>query len=291
MTIPDHHTALTNAIAALNDANQAEAAAIAKRRTAAHEVIGIVSRLRQEHDTPHNPAFLAVLRHLYWQHPAVPSTELATAGGFRSPQEMTAAIGPVPSGLSCSRCQSVIMRTSRSWKAPNAERWARNRPVLCPGCVTADREHRSSQWRIDDLRRKYVNEAEVTASKDAWAAAVALVLEYPPIAVGGPDEDGPDQFWFEYELAQKLGQRLAESTDLDVAVPMGTAAAIVKEANRLAGWDPERTWDAVTPVTDDAPTAVLTRLDVRVSRVQEERQAEALNLYPDDYEPAGGWTY
>jgi hypothetical protein len=291
MTNADHQAALTHAIAALNDANQAEAAAIAKRNTAANEIISIVARIRQDHDSPRDPAYLAVLRHLYWQHPAVSSTELASVSGFRSPQEMTAAIGPVPSGLSCSRCQSQIMRTSRSWKVPNSERWARNRPLLCPGCERDDRKDRSTKWRIDDLRRKHVEQAEVKAPREAWAVAVALVLEYPPIAVGRPDQHGPDQFWHVYELSQKLARRLAESPDVDVVVAAADATSIVKEAHRLVGWDLTRTWNAVTPITSESPTAVLGRLDGQIREVRERRSAEALDLYPDDYEPADGWTY
>lgn len=65
----------------------------------------------------------------------------------------------------------------------------------------------------------------------------------------------------------------------------------MKEAIRLVGWDVGRTWNAVTPITDEAPTAVLARLDGRVREVRERRESEALNLYPDDYKPADGWTY
>ncbi len=289
--VVDHHADLTEAIASLNEANQAEAAAISKRNAAAIAIVDVAARIRTEYDTPRHPAYLAVLRHLYWQHPAVSATDLASVSGFRSPQEMTAAIGPTPSGLLCSRCQSQIMRTSRSWKAPNSARRTRNRPVLCPDCEKAHQRQRDTQWRITDLRRKHVDRAAVEADHEAWAVVVALVLEYPPIAVGRPDQDGPDQFWYEYELAQKLARRLAESPDPAVAVLVADAAMLLSEANRMVDWDMARTWNAITPITNEAPTAVLSRLDGRIREVRERRTTEALMLYPDGYEPAGGWTY
>ncbi|GAA2535020.1 hypothetical protein Ahu01nite_099470 [Winogradskya humida] len=44
---------------------------------------------------------MALLRLVYWLHPAVQVSALTQAAGFAHPREMTTAIGPVPTGIAC----------------------------------------------------------------------------------------------------------------------------------------------------------------------------------------------
>jgi hypothetical protein len=67
-------------------------------------VLAHARRLRNAAPSPDDPDVVTVLRHVYWQHPTMPSRELSAASGFPSPSEMTAAIASVPSGIMCDGC-------------------------------------------------------------------------------------------------------------------------------------------------------------------------------------------
>lgn len=109
---------LALATADLTAAINAKAAAEARQSEICDLILRQVAGLRAETEALHDPRFLAVLRHLYWHFPQVPSRKLATAAGFLRADEMLQALGPIKSGVICGRCGEDIPRTSRSW-TPN----------------------------------------------------------------------------------------------------------------------------------------------------------------------------
>lgn len=271
---------MSDAIRAMVDAANAQAAAEAahvRRRTG---VIDVLRGMRATVETPRDPRLMATVRHLYWQHPSLHSADIQAAAGFGTTAEMLKAIGPVRSGYFCEHCGEELRRTSRSWM-PNRYRVG---PVLCPTC---ERTRRDQDWRANELhwtRQRFVDSSGVTAPVRDWQVAVTLVLAYPPLAVSSyvpPDEDN-DSFWHSYEVAKDVGHAAATyDPDADMTVLLGYATTLVKAAEKVAGWDTARTCQLAEPFTDEAATFVLSRLKRTIATIRKERQADALTQFPD----------
>lgn len=285
---PDLRSEISRHINNLTDALAAEEAAKTARALAIQQILGLVTELRQQAEHRHDRSYLAVIRHLYWQQPTIPSNDLTEAAGFAYPAEMTTAIGHVPSGIICDVCQQDIPRTSRSWKPPTRNPQG---VVRCEPCRTKAQRQNSQKYQLARIRERHADEAGVVAPVSEWLVATRLVLAYPPISVADPNSDYRDGFWWSYELAQKLTRKLAEAAATHATVPAADGAPIVATALRVVGWDVDRTWEVLAPITQEPPTMVLTRLDRRIREMVERRKAEALDLYPDGYVPVGGWPY
>lgn len=242
-------------------------------------------RLREAARSSFDPDFVTVLRHVYWQHLTVPSSELATVAGFASPTEMTTAIGPVPAGVVCDGCGQEMRRTSRSWRLPKPNHDDGLR--LCKGCADHRMDETRRKWAVDSVRRHHVDSAPVVARVSDWLVAVTLVLAYPPIAVGWSQEDAErNGLWHGFDVAQKVDECLPRfDRDDEVPVASRDALDLLRTAEVVAGWDAERSVELIETITGETPTVVLTRLRRAVEEVRRERRAEAVQRFPDDYVP------
>lgn len=277
-TLTDHQGALANTIGYLNEALAAQANAKAAEQRAVAEILSIVRAMRAELDSPNDPAFLAVLRHLYWQHRSIPSNDLSDIAGFRSPGEMTAAIGSMPSGIFCEGCGKEIRRTSRSWKPP--QRYGSG-PIQCTDCRNARIVAEGERQQVRYRRASYAAEAAVAAPVVEWQIVARLVLAYPPITTGYKQGEYPqDGLWLAYEEAQVLSRKVAACGGTHLTVGAGTVGYALSAAHDAVGFDLTRTWELVTPLTNEAPTAILSRLERRIREAVEVRQAEAVRLFP-----------
>ncbi|MGA3562693.1 hypothetical protein [Melissospora conviva] len=277
MDQPDPYTALQHSIGDLTEALALEATAQAARAVTIKNILAMLADMRQNTEQPHTPAYLAAVRHLYWQHTVIPSLELTAAAGFNYPAEMTAAIGHVPSGLTCDVCQQDIVRTSRSWLPPTR---VRDGLLRCATCDRASQEARNRRWEAAAMRSSHVEKGPVNAPCVDWMVAARLVLAYPPIGAVDPDDKYAGFHWRAYELAQQLNQRIAGTFATHLVVPVVEASRIVESAERVVGWDLDRTWEIVVPLTDESPSLILSRLERRIREVCEQRKAEALTLFP-----------
>lgn len=109
---------LSSALDELQSAEDAIAAAKAERDRISQEVLDLIRDARERIDHDDSSAvrydtFRKALRHIYWEQMSVSSTKLTTAAGLRSQFELMRAVGPLPSGKTCSRCGSEILITSR----------------------------------------------------------------------------------------------------------------------------------------------------------------------------------
>jgi hypothetical protein len=279
--VPDQK--LSASLHTLVSAVSAVAAAQASQDEAVEAVLAHVRRLRNAVPSSFDPDFVTVVRHIYWQHLAVPSGELAKAAEFKSPNEMTAAIGTAPSGFNCDGCGGEMRRTSRSWKPRS---WARG-PQLCKRCDGQRMDEIRRKSTVESVRRHHVDHAPVVAARTDWMAAVTLVLAYPPIGVGWSQEDAErNGLWLGYEAAQKVDEHLARFAR-ESAVPVASRDGLdlLRAADGVIGWNEGRSVELIEAVTDESPTVVLTRLRRAIDEVRRERHAEALVRFPDDYVP------
>jgi len=276
---PTEDQELTGALRALTSATGEVAAAQARQAATVEQVLDQVRRLRGE------PGLMAALRHVYWQHPAVPSKPLAAAAQFRSPGDMVAALGPVPSGITCEGCGAELLRTSRSWTAPDRQHCGGL--VLCRECRSRRSEALDRKWALDAVRRGHVQDAPVAARGRDWLVPVSLVLAYPPVAVDwNPETVEREGLWYGYDIAQQVQEVLAgfDHEDL-VGVSVGQATRLLTVAQEVAAWDTARALDLVQGFTGEVPAAVLARLGKAVEVVRAQRKREAAEVYPDDWVP------
>lgn len=282
--IPTNHQELSASLRTLVSAVTAVSVAQGSHSEAVEAVLGHVRQLRDAAPSSFDPDFVRVVRHVYWQHPTVPSSELSVAAGFRSPAEMTVAIGPVPSGVTCDGCGEEIRRTSRTWKPPRAIAYGLH---LCKPCREQRDDDRRRMWAVESLRRHHVDSAPVSARGTDWMVAVTLVLAYPPIAIGLSQEEAERHgFWRGFDVAQEVHEHLARFDRGDtVSVASRDSLDLFRVAEQVAGWDAERSIELIETITVDAPTMVLTRLRQAIDAVRQERHAEAMERFPDDHVP------
>ena len=128
----------------LQSAEDAIAAAQAERDRISQEALDLIREARDRIDHDDSSAvrydtFRKALRHLYWERPSVGAPKLATAAGLRSVRELILAVGPLPSGKKCSRCDGEILITSRQARA----NWNSKKRFVYSGQVTCDCPSRS----------------------------------------------------------------------------------------------------------------------------------------------------
>ncbi|RZU46632.1 hypothetical protein EV385_6708 [Krasilnikovia cinnamomea] len=260
----DEDSPATVALTRLVTAGSALAAAQARHADACTEVLEQVRQARARVDSPLEEQFLALLRLVYWQHPEVQATALTQAAGFAYPAQMTAAIGPVPTGITCDGCGTVLMRTSRSWQMPEGIR--RGMPWSCPACWAPVAAARQAEWDARQRRWERIEAARVSGPATDWRVAVTLVLAYPPVTGGG---------WDGYEAARLVSDRLAHfATDALVSMTVNTALDLLDAADQVVLWNAGAARRRVRSFTALAPQEVLDRLRRRAELAREAAAAE-----------------
>lgn len=275
---------LDDPIRAMVDADNARTAAETAYQQARTAVIDALRRIRANVETPNDPQFLAVLRHLYWQHPGLSAADLAAAAGLAGASKVSGIVGPVPSGVRCGWCELELRRTSRSWNPPGGSR--PGSLILCPACERRERDNSYRAREIGWRRAEYIRESAATVRGTDLLSLASVVLAYPPITVTShiPPEEDRDGFWRAYDIAQRITRRFYETPSADrveVSVRIGHAENMACVANRAIGWDTARACAIVGPITSDAPTLVLARFEWQVRAAKALREAEARRLFPD----------
>lgn len=242
-----------------------------------------IAELRAKLDSPYAPEVVAVARHLYWQQPGFRTKPLAKAAGFSHHQEMLRALGGCPSGLTCAGCGRDIPRTSRSWTPPY------NR--LCPDCDKDRSRKEQRRYQVEALRARIIGDTKVPAAARDWLAVTALVVAYPPLSMGIPqDHEDARQLgtWVGWENARNLQQELLRAGaagDTELGVALAPADALLKTALHVVGWDTARTVEVVCAYTEAPAHMLITRLRAAAKEVRERATARAYELYPEGYEP------
>jgi hypothetical protein len=112
--------------------------ATAAPAAAIKRLLGLVSELRAVAERELDRSYLTVVRHLYWQQPIIPSTELAKAAGFSWPRSSECR----PATQQCwrgsgadrkdrregSRLGTSTARPSRLATTPTPTRWPSRQP-------------------------------------------------------------------------------------------------------------------------------------------------------------------
>lgn len=253
------------ALTRLVTAGSTMAAAQARHTEACTEVLDQVRQARAQVDSPLEEQFLALLRLVYWQHPAVQATALTQAAGFDHPAQMTTAIGPVPTGITCDGCGKPLLRTSRSWPMPEGAR--RGMPWSCPACHAPKDEAWKAEWAARERRWQRIEAARVSGPAAEWRVAVTLVLAHPPNTGGGLDG---------YEAAQLVNDRLAHfAADSLVPMTVNTALALLDSADQVVRWNASAARRRVRAYTSQPPQKVLDRLRRLAELAREAASSEA----------------
>lgn len=228
-----------------------------RHRRAVEVVIEVVAAIRATYESAVDPEFLSVVRAVYWGWAEVPSGQLAKAAGFRHPNDLVEAIGPIRSGERCPGCGDELMRTSRSWT-----------PGDCKACRKARADGWARQWRVQDARREHVESGKVMASAGSWRSVVRMVLSRPPVvATGGGD------VWDGYEVAERLSAKVARFGDeQEVPVRLVDAELVLSVARQVVEWSSRR-----GPAAD-----VVQRLWGVLEVTRDRLKAEAVELFPDE---------
>ncbi len=284
----EHLTRTEAAIRTLTDAEASLIAATEHRDHACQAVLSEVAALREATEAHHDPHLISLLRHLYWRYRIIHAKDLAEAAGFTL-NDMLAAIGPTPSGIHCTGCDTELLRTSRSWK-PTGSYTSKGDP-LCPDCETSKRNDRNRGYDLQRLRDRFISEAPVEGAANDWRAAVELVLAYPPLGRGiprGSEADHREGVWRSYDnalaiRAQMIRHNLTGSAMVQVVA--GRALLLVDTARGMLDWDPARTRDVLSLLTDDPADAVLARLNSRTRAAIKDAAARMAARYPDGYQP------
>jgi hypothetical protein len=165
-------------------------------------------------------------RVLYWRHTDIPVRDIAAALGFADQRALLAAAGPVDTGMTCKRCTTPLLATSRSrlaelQKLGASPRRRYGRPQTCDAC----------------------RDVQASAEAAAWAAASALATgEQPSHHWPRPSDDDYGDFepaaWVS-EPNEQVGVDLDDAERLarvvaDLAVADEVGATQVVQA---AGFD------------------------------------------------------